>query len=238
MKLPEKQIDEENKEIETLEKEISDLLEQTKTNIHRQMLKIWAIGVLVVLGGFFLAALVGWGFSHFVALPTPSPDTFLSKIEEITPALFTATATINGLIIGFVPLCSFFFLRGVSETEHEFRQEWEERRKESKGEKQELIDKHYKLLSIVGNNLRSGVLTYTRTYIVTSIFLQIYLVFLFVTLSVNQATSLYILIDAFFMTIIFVGMVPIINIALYKPALRPIRYFIVAGEVTRFEPER
>ncbi len=79
-------------------------------------------------------------------------------------------------MIGFVPVCSFFFLREAREREHEVGQSWEEERSESKGEKLNLIDTHFRLWLTLSHNLKSGVLNYTRSYIVISITLLLLLI--------------------------------------------------------------
>jgi len=231
MMLSKKRADEENEELGKLREEISEFQKLADKNYYQEMIKYWIFGMLIILG----TALVVWIFSHFVTLPQSSIEP--SKIEELAPVIFNATVTVNGVIIGFVPVCSFFFSREIRENQHEVIQEWEQKKKESEGERQNLINISYSFQFTAWHNLRSGVLKYTRTYVGTSIFLQVYLVILYAVMSADKMVPFYLFFNIVFLTIIFVGLFPLINVALYKPALRVVRIGIVEKEFIGIVPE-
>ena len=229
-----RQTNEENKELEMLRKEILELRERVYKNFCREMLKYWGIHILFIVGGIFLAFLAIGIASRFITLPHPDVD--LSKVGEIASNIFTVSVAVGGVIIGFVPLCSFFYLREIGESRHELEQDLEKQKKKSKGEKRKLIETIDTYWFVVWNNLRSGILGYTKTYLSVSIFLQIILMEFYVMAIVQEIAPLYIIADFIALMIIITGIFPLINVALYHPPLRPVRVIVVEREFTRFVP--
>jgi len=243
----------ENEELKEIRKSNMELMELAGKNFHYYLLKQWVIISLLLPIGILFGALI----FYFVKLPLPEPIA-LSKLEEISPVVFDATLTLNGLIIGFVPLISFFFVREVREHERDLLQDWkdeekqrvkegqsnEEKDKKSKKEEQrkseneklKLMNANYTLLLMVSHNLRSGVLRYARTYVAITILLQITLICAYINAVGYEITVLSLLADIIILYVIFGGLIPLISIALYQPALRFVRYF-VGREVIRIEPE-
>ena len=232
--LSKKQTNEENKELEKLRKDIHELRENANTNYHWELLKQWItmIGLLVVV--YVIVSITAVIVGRFMTLPEPIE---LSKIEGISSVIFQAIITINGLIIGFVPLISFFFAREVRERERGCKQDWKEEKEKYKEEKQRLINEYYTCLIMLWHNVRSGVLRYTQTYVLTSVFLQSMLVSIYVGTMVSGIASLCILISSCVMFVVITGLFPIINIALYEPALRFVGYIIPEKVVWRIESE-
>jgi len=151
--LPKKQTNEENKELEKLRKDIIELRENVEKNYHWELLKEWLILIGVWWGFSFVAVLLFSLIVNFASITLPEPIE-PQKLLEIAPVVFTATITINGLIIGFVPLISFFFIREIRERERDLDQYWEEDKKEVKDEKLKLTNAYYNLLLMLGHNIQ------------------------------------------------------------------------------------
>jgi len=232
--MSENQDDNENKELGKLRKEISELRERTYADIYREMIKYWIMGILLIIGGGFLGFLAIGIASRFITLPEFAVD--LSKIGEIASDIFTVTIAVGGVAIGFVPLCSFFFLREIREHQNELEQDLEKQKKKSKGEKRKLIETINTHWFVIWNNLRSGILRYTRTFLLVSIFLQLILMEFYVVTTLQEMAPVYIIVDFIVLMIIITGLFPLINVALYQPALRPAKIIVVEKEFVGFLP--
>lgn len=230
-----KQDEAENKELGKLKKEISELRERAYENIYREMIKYWVIGISITMGSILLGFFIIGIFSRFITFPQLDVD--LSKFGEIAPDIFTVTIAVSGVITGFVPLCSFFFLQESREHQKELEQDYEQQKKTSKGEKLKLIETIDYIWFVIWHNLRSGILKYTRTFVLFSIFLQLMLMEFYVITTVQEITPLYIIADFIVLMLIITGLFPLINVALYRPALRPVDVMVVERVVTRFVPE-
>jgi len=158
-----------------LRKGIQDLRKNVQTNFHRELLKKWAfligIGLSFIFGLLFFFSVLS--FYNLIQFPSPG-DT--SKIFEITPTVFTATITVIGIIIGFVPLISFFFVEGLRRDRRDLIQNWEKDSRNLKNEELELTNQYYILLFTIDHNLESGVLRYTQTFTAVSITLLLCLI--------------------------------------------------------------
>lgn len=216
-------------EIEEMKKKLPELEESAFKNYHWVLLRIWLI--MIALIGFVL--LLGLLMDIFVHFPPVTPlDP--SEIEEMARVLLAPSITMNGLFITFVPIISFFFIEEVKEHQKIILELWTEQEKRfERGEDLEVVNRFYGLEHILGHNIRSGVLRYTRTYLIISLFSLFFILQLYILLS----PALFILFDTTLLLIIFTGIFPIISIALYKPALRLVKYVIPEKIVTRIEPE-
>jgi len=236
--LSDKKTNEQNKELQSLRKEKSELFKEAKRDYYQEMISQWR-----KLSAYFI---IGMGILSFIvflvvySIPMPSPDTVLierSRIEGIADVIFTVTIAVNGIMIGIVPLCCFFFIREVREEENMYKRDWKEERNKGKGDRLELINRKYWLLSVIGNNLISGVLTYTKTFVswsITLLFASIAVYFSMATLGLDL---FFITINLIIFSIIFFGILPVINISLYRPYLRPVKYIYVEKEFVTFEPK-
>ena len=230
-------IDKENEELRRLREGISELEKDVNINYYWEMLKVWLISIAIVSGITGLVFIV----IFFARIPKPLPSEIIdpAKVEDISKVIFTATITVNGIVMGFVPLTSFFFAREIAEHQHGLLELWETENKESEGEKLNLIRYYYNLLLASMNNLRSGVLRYARTYIIISVFLLLFLMTSYVVWVIQELVPLFLLVDIIFLAITFQGILPVINIALYQPVLRFVRYDIMEkkGEIVKIEFE-
>jgi len=96
-----------------------------------------------------------------------------------------------------------------------------------------VIDSAYDLSYTFWHNVRSGVLRYVRTYLVVSILSLFVLLYLFVVAS----SALFLLADLCLLLFILTGVFPIIDVALYKPALKLVRYIIPERIIEKIEYE-
>ena len=216
-------------EIEEMKKKLPELEESAFKNYHRVLLKIWLKMIALIGFGLFLGLLV----SIFVPFP-PATPLDPSEIEEMARALLAPSITMNGLFITFVPIISFFFIEEVKEHQKVILELWTEHEKKFEREEDlEVVNRFYGLEHILGHNMRSGVLRYTRTYLIISLFSLFFILQLYIILS----PALFMLFDTTLLLIIFTGIFPIISIALYKPALRLVKYVIPEKIVARIEPE-
>lgn len=229
-------MDSEERDLEEIRKEISKLRQQAETNFYKEMRWLWVKIILVLLSISLASVFIGILLGHFLPvfphMENPSRD------EQITSDLFIATITINGVITGFVPIISFFFNSEVKEDYREIEQELEQQRKVNRDKKQELIGTEKTLYFMILHNLRSGVLKYTQLFIMVSVLLQFILVGLYLFTVTNTMVILYQIVDIPILMIIILGILPIINLALNKPALRFVEVIVKPAEtVTRIEPE-
>ena len=221
--------DEKAKEIEEMRKKIPELEESAFKNYHWVLLKIWLKMIAMIGFGLFLGILA----ITFIPFPPVTPIE-PSKIEEMARVLLAPSITMNGLFITFVPIISFFYIEEIKEQQKTILDLWTEQEKKLEREDDlEVVNRFYGLDHILRHNIRSGVLKYTKTYITISLFSLFFILQLYILLS----PALFILVDTTLLLIIFTGIFPIISIALYKPALRLVKYVIPDKIVTRIEPE-
>jgi len=232
-----------NDELKKLQKEIPQLEENADKNYHHELLKIWAKTIGLVLIGLLIGAILAWLFHDYLPVPYIAVDS--SKFEETAKTIFTSTVTLSGLIIGFLPVVSFFFVREIKEEQQSIKREWnkqvEEYRDREESENKEnnlnIINTYYVLLLMLYKNIRSGVLNYLKTYLLISLFLLFYLLMFFTEMILINLTVLFILIDTMFSVIILTGIVPIVWLALAEPTYRIVRYVVPEKIIKVIEPE-
>ena len=96
-----------------------------------------------------------------------------------------------------------------------------------------MIDSVYNLYYTYWHNVRSGILKYIRTLITISLFSLFILIWLYVV--VNSAV--FMTIDIFLLITILLGVLPIINLALYEPPLKLVRYIVPERIVEKIKYE-
>jgi len=233
----------ENDELKKLKMEIPPLEEIANKNYHHELLKMWGITIGVFLIALLVGLCLGLLILNYVSVPQITVDR--SKIEDITKTVFTASVTVSGLILGFVPVVSFFFVRELKEGERFIRQqrnkqiEKYENQKEDENREDNLntINTYYGLHLMLYRNLRSGILNYLRTYLLISLFLLFYLLILFFPMILNDLALFFIFINTLFAVVILTGISPIVQIALAEPTYRIVTYIIPEKIIKRIEPE-
>ena len=228
---------EDDEEINKLKKDIIEFGKNANTNYHKLLLKKWAITFGFIIIGIVFGVVLFYFTSVHNVLPN-IPPIESTKIEEISTVIFNATITINGLIIGFIPLISFFFVKEIREHENVLKQFRNKEQKEAKGKKLKLIKTFYNLVLMTGQNMRSGVLRYTQTYVFVTIMLQVYLVIAYAGLTGRELSGLFLIIDFIFLSVVVTGLNPIISLALNQPSFKLVKYIIPQKEVWNIELEK
>jgi hypothetical protein len=234
--LSKKRSENENAELEKLKKEIIDLRRDAEKNYHRMFLKYW--GIMVVIATIFplIFGIIFGVLAQNGALALPALIDS-SEIAEIAPVIFTATITVNGLIIGFSPLVSIFFTGQIREREEDLERDWKSEKKKLKGAKLKLNQIYNTLIFMLLHNVKSGVLKYTETYIAISIMTQVGLILGYILTAGNNLLPLGFSIDFFCLSVVIFGLLPLLGIAFYLPSLKFVRYLVVEKEILRIEPE-
>jgi len=225
-------------ELEKLQKEIPHLEEIADKNYHHELLKIWGkiIGILTV--SLFIGMALSLPLSNYISIPPITVER--SKIEDIAKTIFTATVTISGLIIGFLPVVTFFFVRELKEEQQFIEREWTKKIEKYEGEKENnlnTINTYYGLHLMLYKNLRSGTLNYLKTYLIISLFLLFYLPMLYFNMILTDLATLFILINTIFSIIALTGIFPIVQFALTEPTYRIVAYVVPEKVIKRIEPK-
>jgi len=233
--LSKNQVDEDKKELQELNEE---LLKEAiaEKNIFRIMVKYWGIETLVIVGLNLLALFLTWALAAANLITIPHLNIDPSKVEKIASDIFTASITVNGLFIGFVPLISFFFIGEVKESQNEIEQSLKEKReKSSDDETKKLIGKASDLYYVIFFNLRSGILKYLQAYVGVSILSEFFLIYFYISTGFSGISSLFMFIDINLLLIIIAGLMPLIAVALHRPTFQLVRYLVVEKEIIGFE---
>ena len=223
--------DKKKKDIEDMKKRIPELKKLAFENYYRVLLKQWLIPIGFVVIGSFIGLLV----APFVPLPSLSPKA--SDIQDIAKTVIAPSITTSGLFVTFVPVVSFFYIRELKEEQKEAMESLqEEKRRFTEEEDLKTVNSVYDLVHTFWYNLRIGVLKYVRTYLIVAIFTLFSITYLYIILSLVSA-ALFIVTDICLLVIILSGVLPIIKVALLKPARILVRYVISQEIVEKIEYE-
>jgi hypothetical protein len=72
---------------------------------------------------------------------------------------------------------------------------------------------------------------------ILSIFLQFLSLFSYFVMTAFQILPVFAIIDIDIFAFAFFGLFPLVQVALYQPYLRPVRYVMIEKQFIRFEPE-
>jgi hypothetical protein len=218
-------------EIVEMKKRVKDAEKTINENAYHILLKRWATFVAVTL----TIALVTAGIGIIIALQYPQtiPSGLLSqiKIESIVGTILGPSVTTIGLVIGFTPVISFFFVNGMKDDRREFKRmkksflkTLSENKLFETHENTSLVEMHYAYLEIIVHNRISGILKYVGTFIIVSLISLPLLIEAEVVLN----STIFLLLDLLSIVIIVEGIIPIIGISTYRPAIR-ITEHLVSG---------
>lgn len=219
----------EDKDIEEMRRAIPELEETAFRNFYWILLRTWLIFIIVLPIGMVIGEVI-LPYFNWLSITPLEP----SKVEEMANSILGPSVTIYGLSVTFVPVISFFFINEIKEKQQELKEEWKDHRKKYKKEEDlKVVNSIYNLSHTLWHNIRSGVLKYTRTHLVVSIFSLILLMPLYIL----TVPRVFLAIDFILLIIILAGSFPVIMMALYKPALRLVKYVIPERIVTKIEYE-
>jgi hypothetical protein len=216
--------EETKKKIESIRKYIVDLEKWVQTNFYWLLLKQW----LIYVGTVPIGMLLGYAIGYSRVIPIGSYPT-QSQINDISKSIIAPSMTMNGLFIAFVPVIAFFFIAEIKEKQKSADEDLlGERKQFTEAEDLRIFDLAFDLANAFFHNYRVGVLKYTRTYLVASLFSLFFLLLSYVGLDSNQ----FILVDLILLVLLLAGVIPIINAALSEPSLK-IKTYVVSGKVVR-----
>lgn len=203
-------IQEKKRKLEFMERVKPEIEEWASVNYHRKFLKQWLYCITCIAIGVSLA------FVLLNVLPLHVEPLTALEIESAARTIFAPSITMNGLFITFVPVISFFYMAEIKEeqgrNEEAFRGDTKEFTKE---EDLKVVRAVLSLVHAFWHNFRAGVLSYTRSYLIVSLLSLFALLILYIGLSPAQ----FVLADILLLMTILTGILPIINVALYKPVL-------------------
>jgi hypothetical protein len=123
----------------------------------------------------------------------------------------------NGLFVAFVPVISFFYIAEIKEIQKRSEEDLLEDKKQfTEAEDLKVADSALNLVRAFWHNYRTGVLKYTRTFLIVSLVSLFSLLFLYMALD----SGLFITIDIFLLFSILCGIFPIVSTALDRPTLK------------------
>jgi hypothetical protein len=227
--MSEKDADKKNKEIEEMKEETPRLKEIAFKNYYRLLLKEWLMPIGVFVSGIILGLIL----YYFIVPKALFPFNTL-KAEEIARNILAPSVTMNGLFITFVPVISFFYIQEIKEQKEQIKEEQREKEREfERKEDLKVVNSSFNLAYVFWNNVKSGILKYLKIYLIISIISLFMLVYVYVLVD----SFLFILVDTFLQFTVFTGIFPIINMALYRPSIKLVRYVIPERIVENIEYE-
>ena len=218
------------REIKQIKSSVLELRKDADTNYHWILLKRWILSIGVVIVGLILGLVVG----HF----GPSSQIQITNevaVRNMSPVIFDATITVCGLMIGFVPVISIFFVGEIRKFYREVVEETAEIKKKSKGDELKLVNSYLNLSNMTVQNIISGILKYTRDFVAVSVFLFLFLILGYMYLIGHGLEGVSLFVDFIVLVIVITGIFPIVATALYQPTLKLVRYVIPKEEIWKIE---
>jgi hypothetical protein len=210
-------------EIAEMKKRANESEKVVNENSYHVLLKLW--GKLVA--ATITVALISAGVGIIVALQysqaIPSGLFSGTKIESVVGIILAPSVTTIGLVLGFTPVISFFFINALKDDRRDFKSMKESFLKQLSENKQlqtkeniSLVQMHYAYLDIIVHNRISGMLKYVRTFIIVSLITLPLLIEAAIILN----PSIFLLFDLLSIVVVVEGIIPIIGISTYRPAIR------------------
>lgn len=205
-----------------LQNEIGRLNEALKSHTLRWMLGFWLIPPFLFEFSLFLVS-VYLSFAGAQSVVTVS----LTRLETLGSDIFTATITVIGLIIGFLPIIGFFYLGEIKERRKEIKSSL---LADSAGKSEaikHLVDGIDYLYDVIANHLESAVKKYMSINVIASAVAVFVIIFLYVSSGITgTADSLesFILVCIFTVLPIVYGIFPLVALAFYAPSYKVIQH--------------
>jgi hypothetical protein len=220
------------KDIEEMKNRMPELKRLAFSNYYWALLKQWLTAIGFIIAGVSLGVVLS-----FIAPPLPNLPLSSSNIQDIAKTIIAPSITTYGFFLTSVPVISFFYIQEIKEEQKQVMASLlEEKKRFTDEEDLKIVNSAYTYSDTFWYNLRIGVLKYVRTYLIVGVSALFSLTYLYFLLSLVNA-ALFILIDISLMVIILTGIVPIVNVALSKPARKLVRYVISREIVERIELE-
>jgi len=238
---------EQETELNQLQEENKEMLKGLGEHILRRMLASWLIAPFALV--LSLVTIFVLGMTGILGIPNTQILIDLEILESINSDIFAATITVVGLIIGMVPIISFFYLGELKDARIDIKKSLTERKKEKSKEIKDALEVQENLLDVIITNMNKAVKTYTQIAVAFSAFSLLVLLFVYMEIGVQNAihsgTSIMgdnIAINVLFNIVIlfFIGteVFPLVGLALYDLGYKIIRYKHNGKEVTLVIPEQ
>ena len=161
----------------------------------------------------------------------------LPILSNLNSNLFIATLTFAGIILGIVPIISFFYIGELKEGIPQIKDNLDARKKAAKGDDiKELLDIQQSLYEVLVTNMKKSIIMYTEFASVGSIFLAGILVFSYfwfgIACSVNSGTAVE---AGYLMLNIMVSILSLFYLVPQVPALWSIGLSKSGYKVNRFK---
>ena len=217
------------KELVGMKEKISEAEDTVNENSYHVLLKLWAKLIITSFGIGIISVLVGYELAASNQVTLSGPLFRTTNLGNITGVILAPSVTTIGRILGFTPVISFFFVNSMKDDQKNFREEKNEDLKRlSKNkvvatkENKSIVETYYVYLDLIIHNRIIGVMKYVQSFLVISLIMLP----LLIESSILFSPSIFLLIDIFLIFAIVEGVIPIINICVYKPAIRIRNQFV------------
>lgn len=220
----------------TIEKQLAEMNELTSKaqklvneNAFYAFLKIWARNLAATYIGGSIFALIGFYLATAGQITLTGPIFRTGDLESSIAVIVAPSITIIGLVLGFTPVITFFFINNLKDDQKSFEEQRDNNLKilsKHKSintlENKNLIKNYFSYLRIIVHNRISGVLKYIQWFL----FLSIILLPLLIEAYFIFSPVVFLIADLFIIISIAEGIIPILNVCTYKPAIRIKEHFV------------
>jgi magnesium-transporting ATPase (P-type) len=205
-----------------LQKETKELVEAVQSHTLRWMLAVWLIPPLVLELLLFLGAI----YSSSTGAQ-PVLNITLTRLETLASDVFVATITVVGLIIGFLPIISFFYLGVIKDDGKEIEDRLLREREGKSDEIKRMIDGLDYLYDVIGSHVESAVKKYTAINVMISFSAILGIIWSYITFSIQDTVNSlgwFLVISVFVLIPIVYAILPLVSMAFYAPSYKVIKH--------------
>ena len=220
-------------ELEEIEQQIPKMEKVVNKNVYHVLLKLWGKLLLVTFGiGIIFGVIFFIMLAHF-AIDLPSQIFNIVTPENKIETILGPSVTAIGLVLGFSPVISFFFVNNLNEEQRKFIEakknflmKISDVKELATKENKSTVETYYGCLQLIINNRNSGVLKYVSSFLIISLIMLPMLI----EFSIIFNPIIFLLIDLFSIFAIVEGVVPIITICTRKPTIR-IKTYLASTDI-------
>ena len=175
-----KKPDESTETVEGIKKETKEISEALGEHLLRGMLLRWLLVPVTVT----ITVLIVYVLSTTGALTAmsgnPSPvQVDVSVLGSINSNIFAASLTFTGIILGVVPIVTFFYLGELKDSLPQIKNIHKDRKRGQTNEIKKLLDAQDYLYEVIATNMKKAIVRYTEIAVTSSIGLALLLVFVY-----------------------------------------------------------
>jgi hypothetical protein len=220
-------------ELAEMKKRVDEAEKVVNENAYHVLLKLWGKIVAITFAGGLIGALVLIVILSQYPQAIPSELFSTTKIENAVSIILAPSVTTIGLVLGFTPVISFFFVNALKDDKIDFKEQETRFFKQLSGNEQfetkeniSLAEMYYAYLNLIIHNRISGVLKYVGTFLILSLLTLPLLIEAAIVLN----SLIFFVLDLLLILFVVEGVFPIITLSTYKPAIR-ITEHLVPGTV-------